>query len=1177
MPESMAVPSTPVAVPPSPHPDFLHVPIPDLSALGADDPVRKFSHSHQAGRLAAERNLDDAEWRCRSADFDLMCGRLDLAISHAEAAIRLGLIQNHSDLVARAWAIQSEVQLHRGAYRLAQQALAQVAAYGHDDATPAIRALRDEAEAYFRYVTEQYRVNKPQSPERLYLRALRLYREAGDWRAEIRVLVRLSRLMGAIGEPGRTLEYIDIALRRSRDLEDWTYVADILTSAAIITSDAGYRSQVTELFHLAIRWGTFTGSRFNRLEALEGLGRRLAYQMKRGALGEADWRSAPIQRAVDEWEEMGLASRTAPGRALLAFVAEKAGNTEEAMRQRAKEEAIRSQMRQAEQKPVDVSPEDRLVEWRNTENQLMQESIQSNPDPTFILRAYRRTDGAITDFVAQYRNPAAEQFFDEPSTFVWMLTELEANPAFENLSESIHEALAKQVSYQDEIALKAPDGSMKWWNRRVVASAHGVLVSFRDVTEARRLVIQNNRIQEANIAGGVGVWEYSVADASFIWDERMHEMYGVPAGAFSGRAEAWLDLLHPDDAEDVKREWFRGIAEKRYLEQEFRILRRDGQTRVMRMQAHVFSDEGGKPLRVTGTTLDITRHRRITEELFAEKERLRVTLHSIGDAVICTDANMRVTFMNVMAEQMTGWSAPAAIGHPVDEIFRIEEEATGAAVESPVGRCLTTGKPIYVDSGIVLVARDGRRYDVQDSASPIQAEDGEVIGAVLVFQDVTKARALRRELEYSAKHDALTGLTNRAEFVARFREACEDVRDGRRNHSLCVLDLDRFKAVNDQAGHAAGDALLREVADSFRRNCRSNDLIGRMGGDEFAILLHDCNVHEARRVAENLVESVGRLRFLWDGKVFDIGASAGLVPVDANSPRPADVLANADLACRTAKAEGRNRMVLFSDAGAPLRTPRWQVGTADEIRKAIAAGRLQLWCQEVRALRPDFQRHYELLLRMEDEEGNLVAPSAFLPAAERHDLMGALDRWVVRTALRDFGARLRRADDVVVSINVSAVSLGEPGLWSDFEAEIMTSCISPTRVHFEIPESALINNYMAVSTFISAAQNCGCQVTLDDFGLGLSTFEHMKHLKVNALKIDENFVRRLATDDVDRVIVLSLNEIAHQLGVTTIAKSVEDEKTLESVRVAGTDYVQGRFIAAPVPFDEVFTGTAVHL
>lgn len=1173
----MEVPTTPIVMPPSPHPDFLRVPIPDLTRLSADDPVRKFSHSYRASKLAAERNPEDAEWRCRSAEFDLMCGRLDLAVSHAEAAIRLGLIASRNDLVARGWTVQSETQLHRGAYRLARQAVAQMAAYGHENSGPLLRALRDEAEAYFRYVTEQYRVDKPLSPEKLFLRAFRLYREAGDWRSEIRVLVRLSRLMGAIGDPGRTLEYADMALRRSRDLEDWTYVADILTSAALITSDVGYRLHVTELFHLAIRWGTFTGSRFNRLEALEGLGRRLAILMKRGATNEADWRSAPIQRAVDEWEEMGLVNRTAPGRHLLAFVAEKAGNTEEAMRQRTREEAVLQQMRQAEQKPVEVSPEERLVEWNHTDNQLMQESIQSNPDPTFIFKPLRRTDGAITDFVAQYRNPAAEQFFDEPSPFVWMLNELESNPAFANLAESIHKAIVQQVSHQDEIALQDANGNPAWWNRRVVPSAHGVLVSFRNVTEARRLVIQNNRIQEANTAGGVGVWEYNVAEASFIWDERMHEMYGIPDGMFSGRAEEWLGLLHPEDAEDVEREWFRGIAERRYLEQEFRILRRDGQTRVMRMQAYVFSDEHGTPLRVTGTTLDITRHRRITEELFAEKERLRVTLHSIGDAVICTDAEMRVTFMNVMGEQMTGWSASAAIGHPVDEIFRIEEEGTGAAVENPVGRCLATRKPIYVDSGIVLVARDGRRYDVQDSVSPIQAEDGEIIGAVLVFQDVTKARALRRELEYSATHDALTGLINRTEFVARFRKACEDVRDGRRSHSLCMLDLDRFKAVNDQAGHAAGDALLREVADSFRRNCRSKDLIARMGGDEFAILLLDCKVNEAQRVVENLVEAVGRLRFLWDGKVFEIGASAGLVAVDANSPRPTDVLGNADIACRNAKSQGRNRMVAFTDHVSVEWAPARQMGTAEDIRTAISEGRLQLWCQEVRSLRPNFQRHFELLLRMKDEQGNLVAPSAFLPAAERHDLIGTLDRWVVRTALRDFGARLRRADDVVISINVSSGSLSESELWADFEEEIMTSCISPTRVHFEISESALINNYTAVSAFISAAHNCGCHVTLDDFGLGLSTFEHMKHLKVNGLKIDENFVRRMATNEVDRVIVRSVNEIAHQIGVTTIAKSVEDEDSLEAVRVAGTDYAQGRFISAPVPFEEIFTETAVRL
>jgi diguanylate cyclase (GGDEF)-like protein len=438
-----------------------------------------------------------------------------------------------------------------------------------------------------------------------------------------------------------------------------------------------------------------------------------------------------------------------------------------------------------------------------------------------------------------------------------------------------------------------------------------------------------------------------------------------------------------------------------------------------------------------------------------------------------------------------------------------------------------------------------------------------------VFQDVTKDRVLQQALVHSASHDSLTSLPNRMAFEHGLREAVGQVRRGGREQVLCYIDLDRFKIVNDGAGHAAGDALLRDVANLLRRRCRAEDLVARLGGDEFALLLHDCTIGDGVTIARQLIRAVAGLRFLWDDKAYHIGASVGLTVVAADAGRPDELMSQADVACYTAKTAGRSRVSIYGGDGSAARRHHREIQVAAGIRNAIETNRFRLYAQEIRSLRPQAEpmRHFEILLRMQDDNGGIVEPADFIPASERYDLMGSIDRWVIRTTLRDHGPHLRAAPDLSIGINLSANSLNDPFLWPFLKEELFVSGLNPGRLHLEITETAMINNLGAAGQFVSRARGAGCRVVLDDFGTGLSSFSYLRQFPVDGLKIDGGFIRQVVGSEVDRAIVESINAIGHRLGAITIAEHVEDEETLEIVRAMGIDQAQGFAVGRPQPID----------
>lgn len=685
-----------------------------------------------------------------------------------------------------------------------------------------------------------------------------------------------------------------------------------------------------------------------------------------------------------------------------------------------------------------------------------------------------------------------------------------------------------------------------------------------------KLAALHERMRLATEAGGVGLWSARLDTGELFWDERMLALYGIGPEEFSGRHEDWTKRVHPEDLPRAQAELETALRLGQRYNSVYRIVRPDGEIRYVRALAMEHRAADGT-VTVIGTNWDVTEHRLVSMALADEKERLRVTLHSIGDAVISTDTEGRITFMNLAAETLTGHVEPLVLGAPLDAVYRPVHEDTGEILPSSVAEALAAGAAVEQQHPGKLVRADGTVRSIRDTAAPVRTADGKVIGAVLVFQDVTNARALQRDLAYAASHDSLTGLKNRAAFEGALQIAYAEARALQQVHAVLFIDLDRFKMLNDTAGHAAGDALLRDVAAVIRGSVRSRDVVARLGGDEFAILLHHCRVEDAEQVGAKIIEAVSQLRFMWGGKVYGVGASIGATTLDARSVSIGDTLAQADVACYAAKSGGRDRVAVYRPDSSEAHRHLSDLRIAAGIREAIEADRFRLYAQEIRALESPLARgrKLEILTRMVGPDGQIVPPGVFIPAAERFDLMGALDRWVLRTALGDFGARVASVPDLQIAVNLSANSLNDPSLWPFLSGELAATGFDPSRLVLEITETSVINNFGAAERFVEAARAAGCRVSLDDFGSGVSSFAYLKRFRVDTIKIDGAFVRNMTNSRYDRTIVRLIHEVGAELGVDTVAEFIEDTETVDLLRQIGVRYGQGYLFHRPRPLEEV--------
>ncbi|MFG6447512.1 EAL domain-containing protein [Roseateles sp. BYS180W] len=696
----------------------------------------------------------------------------------------------------------------------------------------------------------------------------------------------------------------------------------------------------------------------------------------------------------------------------------------------------------------------------------------------------------------------------------------------------------------------------------------GTVIDETDCVNAmRRMHESQQRLSLATDSGGIGVWDWNVQTGELFWDACMFRLYDADPQKGVPNRQAWADLLHPDDLAGTLRRLDELLkVGSPPLNTEFRVRWRDGSWHTLRAAAKVTRDAQGRALHVVGVNWDLTEMRRLAEqiahqlaaELAEQHELLRVTLRSIGDGVITTDAHGCVQWLNPVAERLTGWRCADATGQPVAQVFCLQEQPDEG-------------------SGPVLCSRHGQRCGVEHSVAPILAADDRVLGEVLVFHDVTEQRRMAREMQYHATHDTLTGLINRREFerllTPHLGPRQHPVRRGRYG-ALLLVDLDQFRLFNDACGHAAGDELLNQVSQLLQRTAPWGSLVSRMDRDEFAVLLEHATLRQAERFGRQICHQIGLLRVVHANTSYRVGASVGLVPLNHSWGSAEQLLQAADAACRAAKDGGRNRVHVWVGSDRVILERRSERHWANRLELALDQGNFELYAQRIDAAQaspgaPTGLRA-EVLLRLRQADGSLELPGDFMPAAERYHLATRLDRWVLTQVLR----WLRKQPSLQwldrLNINLSGQSIND----NLFQAWVLDQVerVGPEvaqHLCLEITETSAVTNLSAAAAFIDHLRQAGVHASLDDFGAGASSFGYLKQLDVDELKIDGQFIRDLISDPLDEAAVRCFIDVAKVIGISTVAEFVENDATLQRLRAMGISYVQGYLLHQPQPLAQL--------
>lgn len=751
----------------------------------------------------------------------------------------------------------------------------------------------------------------------------------------------------------------------------------------------------------------------------------------------------------------------------------------------------------------------------------------------------------------------------------------EARPVIE---AAVAKAMADGLGWDLELPFTQRGGQHIWVRSVGNAEFEGgkavrLLGAFQDITQrvTHRQMLESarERMSLATESGGIGVWEWNVQTHALTWDAMMYALYGMPEGLGTDGYELWARHLHPDDRGRAEREFNEALESGKDFRSEFRVVWADGSVHFLRATGRITRDAHGQAVRLVGVNWDVTPMRQLSNELAEQHELLRVTLQSIGDAVITTDAASQVTWLNPAAERMTGWLSTEALGRPIAQVFHILNDSTRQPSENPVTACLQQGKNVGLANHTVLISRTGAEFGIEDSTAPIRSPSGDVLGAVLVFHDVTEQRRLSGEMSYRATHDALTGLVNRAEFETRLRRTLDKAHEEGSQHALLYIDLDQFKLVNDACGHSVGDQLLQQVAKLLSDAVRARDTLARLGGDEFAVILEHCTADQAGRLAQLICDRMEEFRFVHDGRRFRIGASIGLVPLDSRWLNTAAAMQAVDISCYAAKEAGRNRVHVWFDTDEAMRTRHGEMQWATRLEQALDEDKFVLYAQRIEPLHSrSTGLHAEVLTRLLDTDGNLIPPGAFLPAAERFHMATRIDRWVLKHAVQHIQLLPELAALDTLCINLSGQSVGDRAFHRHAVATLAEAGSAVCqRICLEITETAAVTNMTDAVIFIEQVRALGVRIALDDFGAGASSFGYLKTLKVDLLKIDGSFVKDLMEDPLDDAAVRCFVDVARVVGVKTVAEFVDRPDVLQRVRELGVDYAQGFLLHRPEPIE----------
>ncbi|PWF48860.1 bifunctional diguanylate cyclase/phosphodiesterase [Massilia glaciei] len=610
------------------------------------------------------------------------------------------------------------------------------------------------------------------------------------------------------------------------------------------------------------------------------------------------------------------------------------------------------------------------------------------------------------------------------------------------------------------------------------------------------------------------------------------------------------------------------ITQERSNDQELSYKRRDGSEAHIAVTTAPIDDDDGVVRVAVAAVHDVSSLKNGGLSAASERERAEVTLAAVTDGVLATDRHGKVTSVNPAAQRLLGLSEAEALGRPLGEVVHYAESVGAASVFGAIGLCLEQRRTITNLPHATLVGRDEQRYSVENAVAPVVLADGELIGTVLVLHDVTESKRLLRRLGFEASHDALTGLINRREFEIRLLRTIERARHaGSADAALLYLDLDQFKIVNDTCGHAAGDDLLKQLAQSYVEHVRERDTLARIGGDEFALIVEHCTLDEALAVADQILDATRGFRYNCKGRVFQIGVSIGLTPIDLATASVEDSLRRADHACCIAKERGRNQVYVHHQGDPDFAQRRSDMHWVTRLSHAFQHDRLLLYCQPIMALcDASSALHYEILLRLKDGRGGPIAPGTFLPAAERYDVIHKIDLWVLTKTLEWLAGQPEHLKELeMCSINLSRRSLADPGFHKVAAGMVDGSGVPADKLCFEITENGAIADMKKTIAFIDTLTARGCRFSLDDFGTGMTSFSYLQQLPVDFIKIDGSLIQMMSSSAVDYEMVRFANDISDMMGRKTIAEYVTDPAISASLTEIGVDFAQGYWVGKPRP------------
>jgi diguanylate cyclase (GGDEF)-like protein/PAS domain S-box-containing protein len=555
------------------------------------------------------------------------------------------------------------------------------------------------------------------------------------------------------------------------------------------------------------------------------------------------------------------------------------------------------------------------------------------------------------------------------------------------------------------------------------------------------------------------------------------------------------------------------------------------------------------------------------EALFREKERAQVTLNSIGDAVVCTDVSGNVTFLNPIAEALTGWPADEALGRPFVQVFQIIDVSNRRRVLNPMTSVVKTNKTLSLPEGCILIRRDGPESAIEDSTAPIHDRRGRVTGAVMVFHDVTQARAMSQKMSHLAQYDYLTDLPNRLLLNDRLTQAISVAHRQQQHLAVLFVDVDRFKHVNDSLGHLIGDKLLVSIARRLVAAMRSSDTISRQGGDEFVILLSNVvQGADAAFSAQKILTVAGTPHRIEEHDLH-ITLSVGISIYPDDGEDAETLVKNADIAMLNAKDGGRNNYQFFRRAMNEHALERQSI--EGSLRHALDRGEFVLHYQPKFDLRAQTLTGAEALIRWCQPNREIVYPRDFIPIAEQCGYIVPIGRWVLREACRQ---RRRWLDAhlaaIPIAINISAVELRSNDFVSHVRAILQETGLAPQYLEFELTETAFMQDPQATVAVLRALRDMGIQLTLDDFGTGYSSLSYLKRFPINALKIDKSFVQGLCTDSYDSKLVSAVINLGRSFHLQVIAEGVETREQLVALKAQNCAEGQGFYFHKPIPADE---------